>query len=82
MGAVTDPTPGTVRTHVYETETLTTVVDRVGDDDDWTPYYVLPVELVEAYGQTEKAYDAARDAITDHIGTHRLTEVDPQETTP
>jgi len=73
--------PDTVRANVYESDPLALVVERVGDDDEWTPYYELPAGLVEAYEQAEKTFDLARAAIEDHIETHRLAKVDPQQVT-
>jgi hypothetical protein len=71
--------PGTVRVHIYQTDPLITVADRVDADDEWSPYYEIPAALVEAYERAEKAYDLARDAITEHVEANHLAETDPQE---
>lgn len=66
----------TVRANVYESDPLVTFVQRIGADDEWSDYYELPAELVDAFDAAEKALIEARRAVEKHITENRLTKVE------
>jgi hypothetical protein len=63
----------TVRANVYESDPLTTFVERIGADNEWSDYYELPEPMIAAYESAEKALTEAREAVERHIADNRLT---------
>jgi hypothetical protein len=67
----------TIRARVYEADPLVTFIDRLADDDEHSPYHLLPEHLVDAFEAADRQLTAVRTAVEKHIADNRLTEYDP-----